>query len=425
MEAREQVVVGLLLSVAGSLLGTWVGKSVYGSPELNLLAAILGALVPAMLPQVLPKGRSRPLIVVVVVVVAVLVTYTTVTTANFAESSAATFPIPPGVSAPDAGAPGIEVTPDPVVCAGVGSCGLVIIRSTGSEALRVDAIEFADPGEERFSFDDRCADQTLVPAAECSFEVMLTAADPEGAGVAELLINQNLPGGPTSVTLRGEVPAGPGIVVTPNPVVCAGLGSCGSVTIRSTGFEALRVDAIEFADPGEERFSFDDRCANQTLAPAATSAPAAECSFEVTYERAGPQGSAETELLINQNLPGGPTSVTLRGEVPAGPGIVVTPNPVVCAGLGSCGSVTIRSTGFEALRVDAIEFADPGEERFSFDDRCANQTLAPAATSAPAAECSFEVTYERAGPQGSAETELLINQNLPGGPTRVVLRGSA
>src|SRR3954471_18695652 len=79
--------VSLLVSVAGSLLGTWVTGQLDSSPEVQLAGAVLGALVPAVLGELLKSGKTRLAVGLTVAVVAIALTYVSLTAAAYVTES--------------------------------------------------------------------------------------------------------------------------------------------------------------------------------------------------------------------------------------------------------------------------------------------------------------------------------------------------
>ena len=97
-----QALAGVAVSVASSLLGTWV-TTLFGegtSPGVHLAGAAAGAAVPALVTLLLPAGRTHPLVALGIALGALGLTYTAVVTRDIiTDSPEATFPTPEVLSA--------------------------------------------------------------------------------------------------------------------------------------------------------------------------------------------------------------------------------------------------------------------------------------------------------------------------------------
>jgi len=205
--------VALLVSVAGSLLGTWVAGQFVSSPVVQSVGAVLGALVPVVLAEVLSSTTTPPVVALAIAVVAIALTYVSFTAAAYVTESSPTFPLPPGVPHPRGtvtdkdGELAIEVTPASLDCTADGCDEQVRIENAGTLPLRVDAIEVEGPDAASFDADPdgACAHSTLQEAGDaCSFDVLFTPSGEGGIATATLVIHQNLPKVPTYVPLSGE-----------------------------------------------------------------------------------------------------------------------------------------------------------------------------------------------------------------------------
>jgi hypothetical protein len=252
--APGKTLIELVIAVAGALLGTWIVGALDQSPEMRLLGAVLGALVPPMLSELLPKTRTRPLVAVGVAVGAILLTYTTLTAADFVTKSSPTFPLPRGLPSPagtsteSRGGLAIEVSPTSLECNTSGCAEPVTVQNLGDRPLKIYDIEVDgnDPGNFIPDPEQKCANRTLRPNEYCSFEVTYSPPAEGKAKAARLVINQNLPGDPTFVSLSGEGgPAdGPG-----RPQILglsATKPNCSSTGKRSVTFTYEVVDATAY-----------------------------------------------------------------------------------------------------------------------------------------------------------------------------------
>jgi hypothetical protein len=204
--------VGIVVSVAGSLLATWFTGLLDGNPSQRLVGAVVGAVLPALLTEALSKGRVRPVVAVLVALLAVVLTYVSLTAADYATSTPPTFPLPPGVQSPTGSRTelrdgvGINVTPTYLECTEHGCSEPVRVSNAGTVPLEVGDIEVAGAYAASFRADPdaACAHHRLEQSGdECSFDVVFT---PSGTGereTATVLIHQNLPGDPTFLPVSG------------------------------------------------------------------------------------------------------------------------------------------------------------------------------------------------------------------------------
>jgi PASTA domain len=205
--------VSVLVSLAGSLLGTWVTGQFDGSPEIQLAGAVLGALVPAVLGELRTSGETRLTVALAVALVAIALTYASFTAAAYVTESPSTFPLPPGVPPPTGevidrnGELAIKITPARLECSSDGCSEQVRVENAGDLPLRVDAIEVEGADKESFEPDREgtCAHHTLQESGDnCSFDVRFEPSGDGGTATATLVINQNLPVVPSYVPLFGD-----------------------------------------------------------------------------------------------------------------------------------------------------------------------------------------------------------------------------
>jgi hypothetical protein len=218
----RQTLLALVVSVAGSALGTWLAAELTTDPVRRLVGAVLGALVPAVLSELLSRGRTRPAVALLLAAVAAALIYVTVTARDVATQRPATFPVPAAVPVPTAPpAPPAQPAPTPpdtvsnahgdavpseVSCTADGCSGPVVLRNLGNVPITVTYTEFSPDGG-GFDVDRGCEQRTLGPGDECTVEVSWTPS--AGTEDVQLVIHQDLPGDPWYVTLRGEGPATP------------------------------------------------------------------------------------------------------------------------------------------------------------------------------------------------------------------------
>jgi hypothetical protein len=264
--------VSLLVSVAGSLLGTWVTGQLDSSPEVQLAGAVLGALVPAVLGELLKSGKTRLAVALAVAVVAIALTYVSLTAAAYVTESPSRFPLPPGAPSPtgtiiDAhGQLVIKITPAKLECSADGCSEQVRVENAGNLPLRVDAIEVEGTDAESFQPDRKgtCAHHTLQESGDsCSFDVGYNPSGDGGTATATLVIHQNLPDVPSYVPLFGDNGGDGGEL----PDVVGDSEAAARNKLQDAGFR-VSVREVPAGDPGDVDVVFSTNPAAGTQAAA-------------------------------------------------------------------------------------------------------------------------------------------------------------
>lgn len=207
-----------VLAIVGSFCGTLVVDAFGDSPGVRLAGAAVGAAVPPLISTAGRYHRLRVSVGMGLAALALLITYGGFTFFDFATNRPATFPLPPGIPAPDqsggfggsgavsdqAGGRGIEVTSGSVRCTASGCEPTLTVTSTGSDTLRIDDIAIDGAAAANFGHSGDCERRRLVPGETCTMVVQFTPSGTGGTLRARLVIHQNLPGDPTFVELQGE-----------------------------------------------------------------------------------------------------------------------------------------------------------------------------------------------------------------------------
>lgn len=142
---------------------------------------------------------------------------------------------PDGASMPG---PGIQVG-SAVECEPSGSgstCGPIEVLSVGTEDLQVTSLELEGPNVAGFDYSGDCS--SVVSGSSCSLLVTIYSAVDEGEFDAVLVINQNLPGPPTYVTLSGAASC---TTESSNGDDCGGVTTGSSPSVPSTPGVSDRV----------------------------------------------------------------------------------------------------------------------------------------------------------------------------------------
>ncbi|MEP6852148.1 MAG: choice-of-anchor D domain-containing protein [bacterium] len=113
------------------------------------------------------------------------------------------------------------------------------------------------------------------------------------------------------------------ILVTPAVLHCRPTKCDQDVRIENTGGQILRVDAIEFDGDSAADFKLSGGCDQRTYQPGKT------CTFKVIYSPSATGQVESAKIIINQNLNGLASVVSLEGDPatdptdPAGPDLSV------------------------------------------------------------------------------------------------------
>lgn len=258
---RNIPLVELLISVAGSLLGTWVSGALGDGSEVRLIGAVIGAAIPALLPALLPSKRTTPLVATVVTLVAILLTYLSLTTVSIATETPPVFPVPPVLpTAPpspskpptsavyippvpvavyvppvpgpplDGGLPQIDVSPKALTCTAKSCSSPVTVRNVGNATLAIGGITFDGSAAGSYGSKSSCAHKSFGPGKSCVVTVRFTPSGQGGQENAVLVINHNGPNKTISIPIVGD--GGPvpvvNLNVTPGNIDCRFLRLDGS-----------------------------------------------------------------------------------------------------------------------------------------------------------------------------------------------------
>lgn len=335
--------------------------------------------------------------------------------------------------------PRVEITPNPLEFGRreVGRPGLrqaVRMSNVGTGPLVVTSVRAR--GAEAPEFDvtsETCTQGVVASGSACTIVVEFT---PRGSGVrtAELLLADNAAGSPHQVGLRGSGEAGrgpapvPRVEFAPNPVDFGRreLGRPGArrtVQVSNVGAGPLLVRSVR--PTGAEAGEFDvlsETCTRGAITPGASCTVA----VEFTPRARGVRGA---ELLVVDNAAGSPHPVGLRGVGEERPGPVpqprveIMPNPVAFgrrgAGSGTREAVRVRNSGAGPLDVKDVTITGADERDFVVT----NQTCTRGSV-APGESCGIVVEFRPRG-AGSRGAQILITDNAPGNPHRVLLSGTS
>ncbi len=195
-----------------------------------------------------------------------------------------------------------------------------------------------------------------------------------------------------------------------------------TVTISSTGNEALTISSITFS-PTPIPFSKIDGCmTNPVLAPGTS------CQVSVSYSPAS-VGVTQAALVITDNAAGSPQSVALTGTAvappPPAPEVTLTPGTLSFPGMTTQGessaaqSITITNSGNATLTFSsAAVLSGVNTADFSISSNTCGASLVANAS------CSVGVVFSPLA-AGVRTTALIIADNASGSPQSVTINGTA
>ena len=233
----------------------------------------------------------------------------------------ATMP-PPGqaVSAPAISLSTPSLSFGPINPGQTGGPSLVTVSSTGNEALTISAIAIS-PIAGPFSEIDTClSNPVLAPGTSCQVSVSYS---PNAVGMtqASLMISDNAPGSPHSVSLSGTAvappPPAPEVTLLPGTLNFPGMTTQGessapqSISITNSGNATLTFTAPpSISGVNTTDFSISSNTCTGPLAANAS------CTVNVIFSPLA-AGVRTTNLMIGDNAANSPQSVTINGSAAA------------------------------------------------------------------------------------------------------------
>jgi len=250
---------------------------------------------------------------------------------------------------------------------------------------------------------------TLSPQASCTLGVSFgPVTDGDAAGT--LVVNDNAPGSPQIVALRGTGAGGPAISLSPARLSFSAqsLGTTSAaqtVTVHNTGNAPLSITAV--AASGD--FAATDNCVPSLAA-------GAECTVAVTFTSTV-VGNRTGVLSIGDSLPSSPQAVALAGIGAASPVASLSVSTLAFGDqrVGTTSapqSVTVRNNGNAPLAISAIT----ATSEFGVSHNC------PASV-APGAGCVVSVSFTPSV-TGSVVGALNLADNATDSPQSVALTGA-
>jgi hypothetical protein len=215
---------------------------------------------------------------------------------------------------------------------------MVMITSTGSEALAISSLAF-NPNGGPFTETDTClAHPVLAPGTSCTIMVSY-APTAVGTSQASLVITDNAAGSPQNVALTGTAvappPPAPAVTLQPGTLNFPGTTTQGTLSARQT---------ISITNSGNATLNFSAAPTLNGVNTADFSITASSCAASLTANTScsvavvfGPQASGvrTTNLIITDNAANSPQSVTINGTA--------TPAAMFAAQAGASTSATVNA----------------------------------------------------------------------------------
>jgi hypothetical protein len=187
-----------------------------------------------------------------------------------------------------------------------------VVENNGTAGLIIYGITVSGVGASDYLIDDSLLDYTMVPGVSSSFSFSFSPTDGGERSATVSIQNSDIDEDPYTFTLQGYgEPRVPEAYVTigmneiPEDttghdfglVTIGGSSSPLTVTIGNRGTEVLNIPDISSSDPSQ--FSIDETGRLFTLPPGDVQST----SFLITFEPAGPEGSAMADITITNDDP--------------------------------------------------------------------------------------------------------------------------
>jgi hypothetical protein len=194
-----------------------------------------------------------------------------------------------------------------------------------------------------------------------------------------------------------------------------------TITLTNNGGEALSVNSVSLSGADPSQFLETDTCQAPTILQ-----PAKFCSINITFAPTN-TGSQQASLIISDNAPGSPQSVTLTGAGVAPPppeaAVTINPNPVNFPAItqGTTGSpvvITVTNSGNASLSIASVVIGGNNVSDFTTTNSCS------ASPYAPNAQCTITVTFAPLAAGQRTET-ITLTDNAPDSPQVINVSGNA
>jgi hypothetical protein len=286
----------------------------------------------------------------------------------------------------------------------------VTLTNTSVLSLTISGVSVTGTNATDFSQTNTCA-SSLAPGGKCTITVTFTptALGPRAASVS---ITDNAADSPETIVLGGTgVVAGSNVTLSPTSLTFATQdvgtpSTVQSVTLSNYGTVALGISSIGITGVDPNDFV-------QTHTCAASVAPGASCTINVTFKPTG-VGSRTALLSVKDTAPGSPQTVSLSGT-----GTIVKLSSTLllfrCSTGRNCPpppqTVTLTNVGSTILGISSITITGPA---FGGTNNCGSSV-------GPGKSCT--ITVKCGMISGSFEGLVTISDNGGASPQQVRLIG--
>jgi hypothetical protein len=286
----------------------------------------------------------------------------------------------------------------------------VTLSNTGNQALSISSIALAGGNSGDFAQTNDCG-ASLAPNASCTINVTFTPGA-TGTRTSTLTVTDNAAGSPQTVALGGTG-TGAGATLSPTTLTFGNqpVGSTSPpqfVTLTNTGAATLTITNITTTLD----FTQMNNCGSSVP-------PGGSCTLSVSFAPSG-TGSRNGTLLVADNAPGSPQSVSLSG-VGTAPAVSLTPGSLSFSsqGIGTASTpqvVVLANTGNAPLTISRISLVGTDASDFSQTNNCSP-------TLNPGSNCTISVTFTpQAG--GMRSAQLSVSDNAASSPQVITLSGT-
>jgi 6-phosphogluconolactonase (cycloisomerase 2 family) len=297
----------------------------------------------------------------------------------------------------------------------------ITLTDTGDQALSVNSITLVGANPAEFSAIPTCAPPTLLqPNATCTISVVFTPAQ-TGARSASLVVSDNAPGSPQSVSLTGiGLAAQPAVTLNPGtltfPATTQGTTAPSqTVTLASAGSATLHISSVLLGGSNPSDFTMSNSCSG-ALAPNQT------CTIDVSFTPLG-AGSRIGTISITDDAPNSPQNISLSGTgIASQSGVSLSSSalsfPATTQGVASPSqTITLTSSGTAALHIASIVLAGTDPSDFAITTTCSGAYSSNAT-------CSISVAFAPLA-TGLRSATVSISDDAPNSPQTISLSGDA
>jgi 6-phosphogluconolactonase (cycloisomerase 2 family) len=304
------------------------------------------------------------------------------------------------------------------------SSKLVTLTNTGDQGLAVNSIGLTGTNPSDFLANANCSVPTVLsPNATCTVSVVFSPTV-SGTRQASLSTSNDAPGSPQSILLSGNgASPAPAVALMPGSLSFASttVGSSSptqNITVTSSGTAPLHIFSVLPSGANPVDFQVSSACAGAY--PSGST-----CNMAVTFSPVS-AGQRVAVLIINDDAPNSPQSLSLTGTAAAAPPgtpiVKLTPNSVPFGNVTQGANVgaqiiTLTNAGTGSLHIASVALGGTNTTDFGLANNCAAAAYAVSATCTIGVSLSPLATGTRAG-------FIVITDDAPNSPQTIGLTAS-